>query len=421
MAIISFKKYIKTHRRGLLITSGINALVILVIFGLGILFIKFNTNGLAHWIAPQTDSTYQGENLTDQESRVVDVVGKVNPAVVSIGISKQVEVAQNDNPLDLFGDLFPGQPLAPEDTVTPVPNGPTPVPKMEKKEIGGGSGFFISPNGYIVTNYHVVADKAATYTVYTNSGKKYDARVIARDPDLDIAVIKINGFGFPHLDFGDSSQLKQGQMVIAIGNVFDEFRNSVSSGVVSGLSRSIVAGDAAGNSEILDGVIQTDAAINPGNSGGPLLNSSGQVVGVTVAIARGSENVGFAIPVNTVKSAVDSAVKNGSITRPFLGIRYVQIDDQLKDDNNLPVNYGALVTSGDTADQPAIEPNSPAAKAGIKEGDIVLEMDGQKIDAEHTLLSLLGSKKPGEEITLKILHIKQETIVKLKLDQVVEK
>jgi serine protease Do len=166
-------------------------------------------------------------------------------------------------------------------------------------------------------------------------------------------------------------------------------------GVVSGLSRSLTAGDNAGQSERLDKVIQTDAAINPGNSGGPLLNLKGQVIGINVAVVQGSSNVGFALPINSVKSVIDSVIKTGKIERPYVGIRYVNVTADLKEKNNLTVDYGILVQRGATATDLAVIPGSPADKAGIVENDIILSVDGTKIDADQNFTSLIRYKKVG--------------------------
>jgi serine protease Do len=290
----------------------------------------------------------------------------------------------------------------------------------EKEQVGGGSGFLISSDGMIVTNRHVVSDKTAEYTVFLNNGKKYTANVLARDPVLDIAIIKINpavGTIFPYLDLGDSDSLDVGQSVIAIGNALGEFKNTVSVGVVSGLSRSISASDNSGNSEQLSKVIQTDAAINPGNSGGPLLDLSGHVVGVNVAVAQGSESIGFSLPINSVKSAINSVMKTGKIVRPYVGIRYIPVTAELKAKNNLTVDYGILVQKGQTASELAVIPGSPADKAGILENDIILEINGQKIDQDKNFAYLIRGKNIGNSITLKILSKGIEKTVTLKLEQ----
>lgn len=338
------------------------------------------------------------EPVLDQQSQVVNTVKKTNPAVVSIVITKEVpkyevyvDPNQQSNP---FGNLFPG-------FMFNIPqyrqNG------TEKKEIGGGSGFLISADGLIVTNKHVVNQTGVTYTVYTNDGNTRDATVVAKDPVLDIALIKISGSGYPYLTLGDSDGLEVGHTVIAIGNALAEFKNTVSVGVISGLSRSITAGDNSGKTELLDHVIQTDAAINPGNSGGPLLNLRGEVIGVNVAVAQGSQSIGFALPINSVKSAIESVKKTGKIVRPYLGVRYVAIDKNLKEKNQLSVDYGVLVKGGATADELAVIPGSPANKAGIVENDIILSVNGIKLDENNNLSSIIRQKKIGDTVTLRVL------------------
>jgi len=215
---------------------------------------------------------------------------------------------------------------------------------------------------------------------------------------------------------GDSDSLQIGQSVIAIGNALGEFRNTVSLGVVSGLARSITAGNGFGQSETLDHVIQTDAAINPGNSGGPLLNLSGQVVGVNVAVAQGSQSIGFALPINSVKGAIESVKSTGKIIRPYLGIRYTPINAELKDKNNLSVDYGVLVKGGKTESELAVIPGSPADKAGIVENDIILEADGKKLDDTTNLAGLVREKNIGDIMTLKILHRGVEKTIQVKLE-----
>ena len=262
----------------------------------------------------------------------------------------------------------------------------------------------------------MVDQKDVEYTVFTNNGKKHIAKVIARDPVLDIALIKIEGSDFPSLSLGNSDSLEVGQSVIAIGNALAEFRNTVSVGVVSGLARSITAGSNSGNAEVLDHVIQTDAAINPGNSGGPLLDLEGKVIGVNVAVAQGSQSIGFALPINSVKGAIESVKSTGKIVRPYLGIRYVVINAQMKEKNNLTVDYGVLVKAGANASELAVIPGSPADKAGIVENDIILEVDRIKLDDKTNLASVIREKKIGQVISLKILHKGVEKIVSVTLE-----
>ncbi len=386
---------------------------ILLISNRGYLFRMLATDFYSQDTTSKSD-TSENANLKafTQESFVVNAVKKTSPAVVSIVITKDVPkyetYYEQSNP---FGDMFPGLFF---NTPKVKQNG------TEKKEIGGGSGFFVSSTGLLVTNKHVVSDKDAEYTVFTNDGKKYDAKVLARDSVLDIAVLQVKGTGFSYLEFADSDKIQVGQSVIAIGNALAEFRNTVSVGVVSGLARSITASDGSGKSELLDHVIQTDAAINPGNSGGPLLDLSGEVVGVNVAVAQGSENIGFALPSNAVKNVVDSVRQTGKIVRPYLGVRYAQITQSLKEKNNLSVDYGVIVSKGETKEDLAVIPGSPADKAGIVENDIILEVDGKKLDEDTNLAMIIRDKKIGDMLNLKILSKGAEKEVRVVLEKAPE-
>ncbi len=343
-----------------------------------------------------------------QEEQTVAVVEHVSPAVVSIVVSKDVPTYEQyytnpgaGNPL--FNQFF-GNMQVPQYRQNGTQN----------QEIGAGSGFLVTADGYIVTNRHVVSDEQAQYTVVLQDGGKYDAKVLGRDPVNDIAVLKIEkkpaegetpaDGDFPFLAFGDSSQLKVGQSVIAIGYSLGRFSNTVSTGIVSGLERRIQAGDGRDLNEDLFGVIQTDTAINPGNSGGPLLNLRGEVIGVNVAIVQGSQNIGFSLPANDVKKVADSVRTGGKISRPFFGVRYVLITKELKEKNQLSVDYGALVSRGQNADELAVMPGSPADIAGIVENDIILEVGGTKIDEDHPLQMLVAKLSAGQNVILKVLH-----------------
>jgi len=221
----------------------------------------------------------------------------------------------------------------------------------------------------------------------------------------------------PVVELGDSSGLKVGQTAIAIGNALGEFRNTVSTGVISGLSRSITAGGPGIGSEQLTGVIQTDASINPGNSGGPLLNIAGQVIGINTAIVQGAQNIGFAIPINEVKKSIDNVKEHGRIIRPWLGVRYVLINKSIAAANNLKIDYGALIVRGDNKTDLAVIPGSPADKAGLEENDIILEINNGKIDEKNPLANAIGKLNPGDEITLKVMHKGEEKVVKVKLEE----
>lgn len=274
--------------------------------------------------------------------------------------------------------------------------------KLTKKKLGSGSGFIISSDGLIVTNRHVVSEKEAKFLVLLNSGKEYDAELLDFDPVLDVALIKIKEFGLPYLELHDSDTLEVGETVIAIGNALGEFKNTVSVGVVSGLSRSIIALDNSLQKEYLDKVIQTDAAINKGNSGGPLLNIYGKVVGINVAVVEKSSSIGFSLPINSVKDAINSVRTTGKIIRPFLGVRYIFSKIDLNLENNVSYEYGITIEKGANKDDVAVMPNSPAEKAGLKEGDIILEIDGIKISENNDLAYLIRSKKIGDFVTMKI-------------------
>jgi serine protease Do len=357
-------------------------------------------------LSARTSVTDTISALRERDATVTDTVKRIRPAVVSITITKNVPVVERylervpSN--DFFGGLV--------------------IPRLrqrgfEEREVGNGSGFFVSSDGYIVTNRHVVDDEDAEYTVFTTDGRQHDAQVIARDPVLDIAVLKINGDGYPFLRFADSDDVEVGQTVIAIGNALGEFSNTVSVGVVSGLGRSIVAGDMRGNTEALDQLIQTDAAINPGNSGGPLVNLDGQVVGVNVAVATGAENISFALPGNSVRDVADMVQRTGRIIRPYLGVRYVPITEAIREEENLPVDYGVLVIGGRTANEQAVIPGSPAADVGIREGDIILEIDGDRLTEDQDLAHHIRQKQVGDTIRLRILRDGRELSLTATLEE----
>lgn len=354
----------------------------------------------------------------DLESDTIKVVKDSQPSVVSIIISKKLrDLYQNDS--FNFDDMFNfGWPF---DFRLPKEESKLPEKESEEleklKEVGGGSGFIVSEDGMIITNKHVVSDETASYTVVTNNGQKYEAKVLARDPINDLAVIKIEATGLKPVTLGDSDKIEIGQTAIAIGNALAEFQNSVTRGVVSGINRRIEAGGSQGFAEVLEEAIQTDAAINPGNSGGPLFNLKGEVIGINTAISQSGQLLGFAIPINEAKQVIDSIKKYGKIVRPWLGVRYMIINKEIASANDLQYDYGALVVSGQTSEELAIVPGSPADKAGIVANDIILELNGQKIDDSHSLARMLAKYNPGDEVELKIFHKDGEKIVKVKLDQ----
>lgn len=348
----------------------------------------------------------QIETVNQQEA-ITKVVQDVSPAVVSVIATKDLPVLEKQiQEFNPFGDLFP-------DFNFEVPQY---IQKgTQKQEVGGGTGFIVSEDGLIVSNRHVVDIEGAEYTVLTNDGQKYPAKVLARDPVQDIAILKIEKNNLPIVRLGNSDNVQVGQSAIAIGNALGEFRNTVSLGVISGLKRSIVA--SMGNSaEQLEDLLQTDAAINSGNSGGPLLNLQGEVIGINVAMASNAQNIGFALPINLAKRDVEQVKKQGKISYPFMGIRYVIVTPQIKEEKKLSVDYGALILKGDD-NESAIEPNSPAEKAGLKENDIILETDRQKIDKEHTLAKIVQNHNIGDSLNLKVLRDGKEIIIKIVLGE----
>ncbi len=337
---------------------------------------------------------------TSQEEKIINAVKKASPAVVSIVITKDVPIIEQYfiNP---FGSDWPFEIQIPQYKEKGT----------RKEKIGGGTGFIISSDGLVLTNKHVVSEQDAEYTIFTSDGKKYPAKILAKDPFYDLAVLKIDQSSipasqrktFPTLKLGDSSQIQIGQTVIAIGYALGEFQNTVSVGVVSGLGRTITA-SGGGMVETLEDVIQTDAAINPGNSGGPLLNLAGEVIGINVARAFSGENIGFAIPINKAKRAIEQVKTIGKIVYPFLGVYYTIITPEMKEQFNLPFDFGAWVgrsSNGQKTEQ-AVIPGSPAAAVGLRRDDIILEFNGEKITQSNSLAKIIQKYKPGDPVVLKV-------------------
>jgi S1-C subfamily serine protease len=305
-----------------------------------------------------------------ESSAIVDDVNKASPAVVSVTSTSQS--VQN-----LFG------------------YGTIEAPTVS------GTGIIITSDGLIITNKHVVSGNT-NFVVTTADGKTYNANVVATDPVTDIALLKVSASGLPVATLGDSSQLQVGQWVIAIGNALGEFQNTVTTGIVSGLNRVASPTDDNGNTENLDGLIQTDAAINPGNSGGPLLNIAGQVIGMNTAVSSDAQNLGFAITVNDMQKAISSYEKNGKILRPYLGIQYEELTPVLAKSLNVSQTSGALITSSDgTA---SVVSGSPAASAGLKDGDIITKVDNNTVNDTTPLDEVVRTYDPGDSVTLTVIR-----------------
>jgi S1-C subfamily serine protease len=267
---------------------------------------------------------------------------------------------------------------------------------------GIGTGFIYDADGWILTNKHVV-DGATEITVILSDSRELPASLYGIDPLTDLAIIKVDSSGLPTVSIGSSSELKPGQLAIAIGNPLGEFENTVTTGVISGLGRQIVAGDSLStNSEQLNNLIQTDAAINPGNSGGPLLDSAGQVIGINTAVSQEAQGIGFAIPIDVARPIMQQAVNGEELARPWIGVYYQPVTRQLADERSLSVDYGVLIESGN--DRPAVFPNSPAAAAGLEAGDVIIAVDGDRVDAESDLADHILPHQPGDQLTLSVMR-----------------
>ncbi len=320
-------------------------------------------------VGTQTDTPSTGQQVVNvnESSAVITATDAVMPAVVTIASSQE----------GLFGQT----------------------------QQGVGSGFIFDADGWILTNKHVI-DGATTLKVQLNDTRVFDGTLYGTDPLTDLAVVKIDATGLPTAELGTSADLERGQLAIAMGSPLGtSYQNTVTTGVVSGLGRQIQAGNASQtSSETLNNLIQTDAAINPGNSGGPLVNSAGQVIGVNTAVATNAQGIGFAIPIDVARPLTEQALDGVQpFVRPWIGVYYVPVTKQVAAENNLAVDYGVWVNSP-ASGQPAIFPDSPAAAAGIKDGDIIVEVDGHRIDADHDLAEAVVPHMPGDKVTMRVLN-----------------
>lgn len=337
------------------------------------------------------------------------IIKKVLPAVVSVVVSRKLQELEKELPTEVFS-LLPFN----------MPN----LKLSEKADSRGmipidwGSGFIVDPSGVILTDKHVVSDPSAEYLVITSDNKKYQAEIIARDPLDDIAILKITPSGETKLTaakLGDSSKLRLGQTIASIGNALGMFQNTVSMGIVSGLSRSISAQPEPGAPlQELRGLIQTDAAINPGNSGGPIINLKGEVIAINAAIVSDAQNIAFAIPINAAKRDLSDVKKYGKVKRPLLGLRYIDIDERLKEKMNLPVDYGVLV-AGKGEPFEGVILNSPASKAGFQEGDIIIGCNGEKLSPSRSLKDFLEELNVGDILETKVIRNQKELDIKVEL------
>ncbi|MBI4059336.1 trypsin-like peptidase domain-containing protein [Candidatus Microgenomates bacterium] len=357
--------------RKLIIVGAIGVVVVASLLGGAVADRLFGIKPLDR-LFPKNGSVNLEQRVVNEESVVIKVAENVSPSVVTVSIETPQRRVLQFSPFGGFGVQEQGG----------------------KQDIG--SGFIISGDGLIVTNKHVVS-KTGAYKVVTRDDKELAVEKIYRDPANDLAIVKVTppaGVKLQPVELGDSSNLKVGQFVIAIGTALGQFRHTVTTGVISGLGRGITAGTPfEGYVEELDNVIQTDAAINPGNSGGPLLNSVGQVIGINTAIASGAQNIGFALPINLVRDSIKNFESTGKFSRPFLGVRYQMIDKNTAILNKVP--QGAYVVEVVSA--------SPADLAGVKQGDVLTKFEDQDItDAGGGLAALIGKKKVGDKITMEL-------------------
>jgi S1-C subfamily serine protease len=279
---------------------------------------------------------------------------------------------------------------------------------------GIGSGFIFDADGWILTNKHVV-EGADQINVQLNDSRVFSGRVYGIDTLTDLAIVKIDATGLPVAPLGSSDELELGQMAIAIGNPLGNFENTVTTGVVSGLGRQIQAGDSSGSSsEQLNNLIQTDAAINPGNSGGPLINSAGQVIGINTAVNQDAQGIGFAIPISVARPILLLALDGKPIARPWIGVYYTLVTAQVAEDQGLSVDHGVLINASSSG-APGVFPGSPAEKAGLADGDIVVAVDGEAVDADHDLATRVLPHVPGDTVTLSVVRDSRTLEIKVTL------
>jgi serine protease Do len=324
--------------------------------------------------------------ILQESSAAVDVAKKVSPSVVSITTTSQ------SSGFSFFGS--------------------------SQSEEGAGTGIIVSGNGLIMTNNHVISG-ASEIDVFASDGKEYkNAKVVAADTTNDLAFIQISASGLTPATLGDSSNVQVGTEVIAIGNALGQYQNTVTQGIISGLGRPVAAGDEDGGSvEQLQNLFQTDAAINPGNSGGPLVNVGGQVIGIDTAVASDAQGIGFAIPINEAKQELQSVQSQGTISRPYLGVYYIPVTQAFASDNNLPVTNGAYVSGDSSSGTPAVVSGSPAAQAGLQQGDIITKVGNQSISQSNTLSVLIGKYKVGDKVQLTYIRSGKTQTVTVTLQQ----
>jgi serine protease Do len=357
-------------------------LFLIATFGIGYLggYVAINNSDSVN-VSPETR-----QEIVLQESEVIaDVAEEVSKSVVSINVSSQ----QSRNSFFFGEQQFESQ--------------------------SAGTGIILSEDGLVVTNKHVIPTNTTSLSIVLSDGTEYtDIEIVGRDPFQDIAILQINNVSdLTPARLGDSSDLRVGDKVIAIGNALGRFNNSVTTGIISGLSRPVETFDEIGTS---DNYLQTDASINPGNSGGPLVNINGEVIGVNTAIVGGAENIGFSIPINDVKPGITSVENSGELIRPYLGVRFVSVTDDVAKELDLPIDRGALVAGN--PGQSAVINDSPADKAGVLDGDVIVRVNDEDITETTSLSTLIGRFQVGDTINLVINRDGQELTLQATLEAV---
>lgn len=380
VTVAKYESAVLRQRNGLATTAVVLASVAVVLAGASAVF-SYLSYEKANTPLTILNSGSDGNLTGFVEGTVADIVDKVSESVVSIVTSTKTK--------SYFGQSYTGS--------------------------AAGTGIIVTSDGYILTNKHVI-EGATKINVVLDDGTTFeDVEVAAVDPLNDVAFLKIKDVkDLKAATLGDSKTISVGQQVIAIGNALGQYQNSVTSGIVSGTGRSLTATDSTGSvSETLSDMIQTDAAINSGNSGGPLVNAAGEVIGINTATSAAGENMGFAIPISSVKGMLKQLVDSGTASRAYLGVYGADITADVAKEYNLPVSAGAYLYST-TKYSPVIK-DSPADKAGLKDKDIITAVNGAKIGTAGSLSSLIGEYKPGDTVQLTVIRDGKEIAINVTL------
>ena len=360
---------------------------------IGLIFFSLVAGFFGAWVFQSSNIGTGGEAVIESRQRVIsegevvsDIAKQVSPSVVSIATESTVQSS------DFFNTGYYTQ-------------------------AGAGTGVIISRDGYVITNKHVVPNNTRELRIFDHEGKVYDnVKLVGRDPLNDIAFLKIGGVNdLTPAQIGDSSRMNVGQKVVAIGNALGQYQATVTSGIVSGINRSVTAAGGDGKTEDLINLIQTDAAINPGNSGGPLVNISGEVIGINTAVSEGAEGIGFAIPINDTKGLIKGVLDNGQVARSYIGVRYVTITPEYQRQFDLKQNSGAYLAP--QANQSAVVQGGPAEKAGLRNGDIITKVNNSELSERLNLTSALSEYKPGEKVELTYIRDNQTKTTTVTLDR----